>query len=52
LVAHGFDEGTDAEVFHGPEGAFRDPQDEAEGVVGEGVVGQAGEVQLGEDVGG
>ena len=22
LVAHGFDEGADAEVFHGPEGAF------------------------------
>jgi len=49
-VAHGFDEGADTEIPHGPQDAFGDAQDEVEGVVGEGVVRQAGVVQLGVDV--
>ncbi len=52
LVAHGFDEGSDAEVLDRPEGALRDPQDEADGLVGEGLVGQSDEVKLAMNEGG
>jgi len=50
-VTHGFDEGSDTEVSHGPQDALGDAQDDVEGVVGEGVVRQAGLVQLGVHVG-
>ena len=44
-------EGFGAEVPDGPRDALRHAQDEVEGVVGEGVVRQAGDVQLGMDIG-
>ena len=51
VVAHGFDERADTEVPDGPQDAFRDAQDEVERFVGEGVVRQAGEVELGVEIG-
>lgn len=52
LVADGFYQGTDAEVFDGPQRAFGEAEDEVDGFVGEGLVGQADEVELAVDVGG
>ena len=49
-VAHGFDERADTEVPDRPQDAFRDAQDEVERFVGEGVVRQAGEVELGVEI--
>jgi len=49
MVAHGLDERAGAEVSSGPQDALGDAQDEVECVVGEGVVGQAAEVELGVD---
>ncbi|MEI6604774.1 MAG: hypothetical protein WCP35_05655 [Verrucomicrobiota bacterium] len=51
LVADGFDKSTGAEVPDGAQDAFGEAQDEVERVVGEGVVRQAGEVELCVDVG-
>lgn len=48
-VAHGFDERADAEVFDGPERAFRAACDEVEGFIREGGVRQADAVELGVD---
>jgi hypothetical protein len=50
LVANGFDERSDAEVFDGAQGAFGSAQDELDGILGEGGVGQGGEVELLMDV--
>lgn len=50
LVADGFYEGADAEVFDGAEDAFGGTHNEVEGRFGEGVVRQADAVELGEDV--
>ena len=50
-ISNGFDEGTGAEVSNGTQDAFGDAQHEVEGFVGEGVMRQTGEVQLGVDVG-
>ena len=45
-VANGFDQGTDAEVFDGSEGAFAAACDEVEGGFGEGAVRQTDLVEL------
>ena len=50
LVANGFDEGSNAEVFDGAENAFGGPNDEVEGWFGEGVVRETDSIKLGEDV--
>jgi hypothetical protein len=50
LVADGFDQGTDTEVFDGPQVAFGGAQDELDGFFGEGGGGQADEVELLVDV--
>ena len=50
LIANGFDERSDAEVFDGAQGAFGGAQDELDGILGEGGVGQGGEVELLMDV--
>jgi hypothetical protein len=49
-VADGFDEGADAEVFDGSEGAFGGADDEVQRRLGEGVVGKADVVELAVDV--
>ena len=49
-VAHGFDERAYTEVPDGPQDPFRDAQDEVERFVGEGVVRQAGEIELGVEI--
>lgn len=49
LVADGFDEGSEAEVFGGAQGAFGAAGDEVEGGFGEGGVWEACLVELGDD---
>ena len=50
LVAHGFYQGSDTEVFDGPQRAFGEAQDEVDGFIGEGGVRQSDEVELVVDV--
>ena len=49
LVAHGFDERAQAQVAGAAQQALAGADDEGQGVRGEGVVAQAGAVQLGQD---
>ncbi len=49
LVAHGFDERAQAQVAGAAQEAFAGADDEREGFGGEGVVAQAGAVELVED---
>lgn len=49
-VPDGFDHGTDAEVLHGPEGAFGTSGDEVDGLFGKGGVGEADTFKLPVDV--
>lgn len=51
LVADGFNEGSDAEVADGSKDAFRDADDQGDGFVAEGAVGEAGFVELVVEVG-
>ncbi len=52
LVAHRFYQGSDAEVLDRPQRAFGKAQDEIDGLVGEGLVREAHEVELVVDEGG
>lgn len=49
LVANGFDEGSEAEVFDGSQGAFGAASNEVESFFGEGGVWESDAVELGED---
>ena len=52
LIADSFYQGSDTEVLDRPQGALGDAQDEIDGLVGEGFVGQSDEVELPVDMGG
>ena len=52
LVANGFDQGADAEVLDGAQGAFGAAQYELDGFFGEGAVGESGEIELLVDISG
>src|ERR1017187_8274794 len=45
LVAHGFDEGSQTEIFRAAQEPFAGAHDEGECILGEGVVAQAGAVE-------
>ena len=49
-ATNGFNEGADAEVFNGTQGAFGNTEDEGGGILGEGAVRESGAVELGVDV--
>ena len=50
VKSDGFDEGADAEVFNGTQGAFGNTEDQGGGILGEGAVRESGAVELGVDV--
>ena len=48
-VTDGFEQGAEAEVFHGAQGSFRGPYDECGGVLGKGAVRESDTIQLAVD---
>ena len=50
VIADGFDEAADAEVFDGTQGAFGNTEEEGGGILGEGAARESRAVELGVDV--
>ena len=50
VISDGFNEGADAEVFNGTQGAFGDAEDEGGGILGEGVARESSAVGASIDI--